>query len=244
MDNALMVGLSRQITLRRAVDVTANNVANASTAGFKAERVLLEANGTNRARHADGPSQLHFADEWGLGRDFAQGALDHTGRPLDLAIQGDGFFVLETDAGERYTRDGRFTMSPEGELVAADGARVLDEAGQPILIDPAAGPVTISEEGAITQDGVALGRVGVVEFDNRGALEKRGQNRFSAPENAEPAPAAAAVVRQGYTESSNVSAISEITRMIEVSGAYQSVTKMIQQTEELSRQAIERLGRP
>lgn len=244
MDNAMLVGLARQLTLRRAMDVSANNIANAQTAGFKAEQVMLEANPTSRARNMDGPNRVAFVDEWAMGRDFAQGSLQRTGRPLDVALQGEGFFTLETGAGERFTRDGRFTVTQDGELAASDGARVLDDVGQPVRVDPNAGPVTISGTGVLSQDGLPGQRLGVVRFEQLGQLEKVGENRFSAPEDAERVFENLPQVLQGHSESSNVRPIAEITRMMEVSRSYASVTKMISDTDELSRKAIERLGRP
>lgn len=244
MDNAMMIGLSRQITLRRAMDVTANNIANASTTGFKAERMLLEVNPATRARAEDGPSRLSYVDEWGMGRDFSQGSLAATGRPLDLALEGDGFFVLETEQGEIYTRDGRFTLDEAGAITAHDGARLMEAGGGPIFIDAEQGPVEIVSTGDITQNGEIIGRVGVVAFENRGVLEKIGDNRYAAPEGVEPETGLDTRVRQGFSESSNVKPIHEITTMLEVSRTYSSVTRMLQQTDELSRKAIERLGRP
>lgn len=244
MDNAMMIGLSRQLTLRRAMDVTANNIANASTAGFKADSMLLETNPATRARSEDGPARVKFVDEWGMGRDFSQGSLERTGRPLDLAIEGDGFFALETEGGERYTRDGRFTLDGEGAIAASDGARLMDAAGQPIFIDENAGPVEILASGEVSQNGEILAEVGVVDFDQRGRLEKIGENRYAAPEDMEAFEAEDAEVRQGFSEASNVRPIQEITSMLEVSRAYSSVSNMLNQSDELSRKAIERLGRP
>ncbi len=244
MDNAMLVGLSRQLTLRRAMDVAANNIANAQTSGFKAERAMLENNLTSRARHVDGPDRVAFVDEWAMGRDFTQGALERTGRPLDLALQGEGFFILETPAGERFTRDGSFTVNQDGELAASDGARVLDDFGQPVRIDPNAGPVTILEDGTLSQNGLPGQRLGLARFEQLGLLEKAGGNRFSAPDDADRVFEALPQVLQGHVESSNVTPIAEITRMMEVNRSYASVTKMIRDTDELSRKAIERLGRP
>ncbi|WP_422385387.1 flagellar hook-basal body complex protein [Oceanicaulis alexandrii] len=134
MDNTMLIGLTRQLTLRRQMDVVANNIANANTQGFKAERMMLEPDTSYRARHQDGPNRAQFVDEWAMGRDFSQGSLTNTGRPLDLALQGDGFFMVEMDGVERFTRDGAFTLNPLGELVASDGAsagrrRRTDRAG-------------------------------------------------------------------------------------------------------------------
>lgn len=244
MDNAMLVGLSRQLTLRRAMDVAANNIANAQTTGFKAERVMLEDNLTTRARQADGPDRVAFVDEWAMGRDFRQGALERTGRPLDLALDGEGFFSLETGAGERFTRDGSFTVNQDGELSTMDGARVLDDLGQPVRLDLNAGPVTITEDGVLSQNGLPGQRLGVVRFEQLGQLQKVGENRFSAPDDAERVLENPPQILQGHIETSNVKPLAEITRMMEVSRSYASVTKMIRDTDELSRKAIERLGRP
>ncbi len=244
MDNTMLIGLTRQLTLRREMDITANNIANAQTAGFKVEQVMLTSNSDSRARHLDGPDRVAFVDEWALGRDFSQGSLQSTGRPLDLALEGEGFFVLQTEAGERFTRDGSFTMNAQGEVTTADGARLLDDGGAPIVLNPGAGQITISETGAISQDGQPGQRLGIAVFENTAALQKEGTNRFTAPEDAERLIDGLPYVRQGFIEGSNVRPMTEITRMMEVSRAYASVTRMIRDADELSRKAIERLGRP
>lgn len=244
MDNAMMIGLARQQTLRRAMDIAANNVANTSTTGFKAEQILLETDTATRATRTDGPHRLAFVGDWGVGRDFSQGALQGTGRPLDLAIEGEGLFALETEAGERFSRDGRFTLNNDGEIIASDGARLLDTGGNPIRLQPEAGEVEIRASGEIMQDGLPVAQVAVTRFEQPGQLSKIGDNRYAAPDDAERELMLDAVVRQGFVEGSNVRAIQEMTRMMEVSRAYASVTKMINQTDELGRKAIERLGRP
>lgn len=244
MDNTMLIGLTRQLTLRRQLDMVANNIANASTQGFKAERMMLESEVAHRASHVDGPNRIQFVDEWAMGRDFSQGALTRTSRPLDLALEGEGFFTLETPAGERFTRDGHFTLNAQGELTASDGARVLDDGGQPIVLDEGAGQIVISETGFITQNGAQIGQVGVTRFADQGQLEKSGDNRFVAPEDAERLNDERPMIRQGFSESSNVRPMIEITSMMQVSRAYSSISKMINDTDELSRKAIERLGRP
>ncbi|MCW5724097.1 MAG: flagellar basal-body rod protein FlgF [Maricaulaceae bacterium] len=244
MDNALMIGLSRQMTLRRAMDVVANNIANASTAGFKAETLLLEGAAAPRAAAEDGPSRLMYVADWGMGRDFGQGALEHTGRAFDLALEGEGFFALQTADGDtRYTRDGRFRLDSEGRLAAPDGALVLGEGGAPLLMEAGGEPVRISGDGILTQGEAEIGRVAVFRFDAPGALEKTGESRYRAPEGAEALAVAEPQVLQGFVERSNVQPILELTRMMEVMRAYESVSRFINQTEELNRKAIERLGR-
>ena len=242
MDTAYTT-LSRQSGLMNEMRLVANNIANANTAGFKVERLMLEESHAQETHQLDGPSKVAFVDDWAMGRDFTQGALEATGRSLDVALQGEGFFLLETPAGERYSRDGRFTMSSMGELVNGSGDRVLDEVGQPIFLDPEGGAITIGANGQITQGGLPGQRIGVVRFSELGALEKTGENQYRAPDGLEQVFEDLPQISQGALERSNVNPILEITRMIEVSRAYSSVTKMIKDTDELARKAIERLGR-
>ncbi|WP_421787299.1 flagellar basal-body rod protein FlgF [Hyphobacterium sp.] len=243
MDNALMIGLSRQLTLRREMEITANNIANANTPGFHVETLLMRSQNADTARAQDGPQQLQYVDAWGVGRDFREGPLDFTGRPLDVALEGDGFFQIEGADGEAlYTRDGRFRLDSEGRLSSADGAPVLDDLGAPILIEAALGEVMITEDGALVQNNAEIARLGVYRFDDLALLEKSGNGRYAAGE-AQADIAADATVRQGYVETSNVQPILELTRMIETMRAYESVSRFLSQGEEANRKAIERLGR-
>ncbi|MBP8063172.1 MAG: flagellar hook-basal body complex protein, partial [Brevundimonas sp.] len=117
MENAAYVGLSRQMTLRRELDIVANNIANADTTGFKVEQLLLGAEIGERARNAFVRPGVSFVLDNGIGRDYGQGSLEQTGRNLDFAIEGEGaFFTVDDGAGEAYTRDGAFTLDPEGRL--------------------------------------------------------------------------------------------------------------------------------
>ena len=248
MDNAIMIGLTRQMTLRRGMDVIANNIANAETAGFKAESLLLENQPARTAEHSDGPADLQYVNTWGMGRDFSQGAMEFTGRPFDVAIEGDGFFAVEANGREQYTRDGRFHTDAEGQLVAADGALVLDaDTRGPILLDPNAASTTVVDGGAIIQDGAQVGRIGVFEIANRSEMTKEGNGRYTIPasDNPDDEPQAMfdPVVRQGFVESSNVQSIVEITDMMSIMRSYQSVSKFLKDAEDLNQRAIERLGR-
>lgn len=241
MENALHIGLSRQMVLRQAMDVTANNLANLSTAGFKLETLHYETHSERPASHRDGPRGISFVRADAVLRDFSQGPIEATGRPLDLAIEGEGFFAVRAQGADRYTRDGRFSLDPEGRLVTASGASVLDEAGGEIAIDVARGAPRIAADGSIFQGEAEVGRIGVVRFADRGGLEKLGDGLYRAAGPAEPAEAA--TLRQGAVEGSNVKPIVEITKMIETARAYESVTRMLQNEEDLRKRAIERLGR-
>jgi flagellar basal-body rod protein FlgF len=244
MDNALYVGLSRQMTLRRELDIVANNIANANTTGFKVEELMVRTEPAKPARTNGGSYPVKFVLDDGVARDFGQGALTQTGGDFDLAIEGQGFFKVSTAGGERYTRDGRFTMAPDGKLVTQNGAAVLDEGGGEILIDPLKGPVTFGKDGTVSQGAERLGKVGVVRPTDLATFRKDGDNLYRNTTNDTPQAAPDAKVHQGMLEASNVQSITQITKLIEVSRAYESVAKMMDQTSELSRSAVERLGKP
>ncbi|MGD2132229.1 MAG: flagellar basal-body rod protein FlgF [Maricaulaceae bacterium] len=241
MDNAVLIGLSRQLTLRREMDVTANNLANMSTSGFKFERLLLNDIAADRPAQADDGGPITFVSNWGLARDFTPGQLEPTQRPFDVALRGEGFFQVETENGEiLYTRDGRFALNADGELSTADGRPVLDDGGATIVLPAGADGLVIDQSGSITVDGQALGRIGVVDFDNLGALEKTGDGLYRTDEPSLPVDAPQ--IAQGYVEKSNVNAIAEITRLIDVTRSYESVTRMLSSDEELKRRAIDKLS--
>jgi flagellar basal-body rod protein FlgF len=241
MDNAMYVGLSRQMTLRRELDISANNIANADTAGFKLEDLMTRSDPAAPARTRGVERPVTFVMDDGVARDFKQGALRQTGGALDLAIDGQGFFKIQTADGERYTRDGRFKMDSTGKLITQDGDAVQGDGGD-IVIDPVKGPVSISESGIVSQVGQRIAQISVIRFDSLAALEKDGNNLFRNASNLSPVPATGAKLRQGMLEGSNVQSISQITHLIEVSRAYETITSMMSQTADLSRRSIQRLG--
>lgn len=243
MDNAIYVGVSRQMVLRREMDIIANNIANLDTTGFKVESLMQKTDPAEPARTLGGPRPVKFVAADTVARDFGQGALNKTGSPLDMAIEGEGFFQIQTPNGPRFTRDGRFTTDPAGRLVTQNGLTVLDDGGGEITIDPEKGQVAIGADGAMSQGNERVGKVGMFSFANQGALEKAGDNTFRNSSNLQPQPAAKAKLRQGFLETSNVKPVLEITRMVEVSRAYESTAKMIDAEADLSRRSVERLGR-
>lgn len=236
-----MIGLSTQQALLARMDVTANNLANMTTAGFKAERLVLREDEQRPAAVAENPSDVAFVDAWRLQRDFSGGAVERTGNPLDLAIKGDGFFTIQTADGVAYTRDGRFSMNVSGQLVTRSGKPVLS-GGSPVRLDPAGGDVVIQKNGAISQGGKPVGTLDLVNFTQPAALEKIGDNLWkSSGELARPATGFE--IQQSAIENSNVNPVREITEMVEVSRAYQSVSHMIDQSDELRAKAIDKLSR-
>jgi len=243
VENAAYVGLSRQMALRRELDVVANNIANADTTGFKVEQMLIGTEVGERARNAFVRPGVSFVLDKGVGRDYGQAALEQTGRNLDFGIEGEGaFFKVSDAAGEAYTRDGAFTLDPEGRLTTQAGAAVQGDGGD-IILDRSLGEPSVAADGTISQNGTPAGRLSIVRFDTLAALEKGGDGLYRNASNAAAIDATDARVRQGMLEGSNVNPILEITNLIEIQRAYESVTRMIENANDLSRRAVERLGR-
>jgi flagellar basal-body rod protein FlgF len=240
MDNSFMVGLSAQQVLRQRMDATANNLANMTTAGFKVEHIVSRELSEKPATAADLPNEIAFADAWTLQRDFSSGPLERTGNPLDFAIEGEGFFVVQTQGGDAFSRAGRVNLDSQGQIVTRNGDPVMGEGG-PITLDPQGGPISVARDGSINQDGVVVGKLQVSTFDTPGALEKIGSNMWratdEAPRTIEPR------IAGGFIEGSNVNAVMELTEMIEISRTYASVAKMISQSDELRGTSIEKLAR-
>lgn len=243
MDNALYVGLSRQMVLRRQLDIVANNIANTDTAGFKVESLLEKTNPAEPAYTLQGPRPVKFVGEDGVVRDFGQGALRGTGAPLDLAIEGQGFFQVQAPDGPRYTRDGNFRLDDNGVLVTPGGYPVLDDGGGSITLDPTLGKVTISQDGTVTQGTTRVAKLAAVNFQTLGTLEKTGDNLYRNTSNQQPTPVENAKIRQGMLEGSNVNPILEISKMIEISRAYEQMAKIMDSNSELSKSAVARMGR-
>jgi flagellar basal-body rod protein FlgF len=244
MNNALYVGLSRQLTLKRQMDVIANNIANSDTVGFKVESLTL---GQDVQSPQLQPGQgaappITFVHDVALARDFRQGALRQTGGPFDLGLQGDGFFQVETATGNRLTRDGRFGLNAQGQLVDSSGNLVTQAGGQPIQVDPTKTSPQIAHDGTVSQDGQLIGKIGVFTVPDRTALTKVGGGLYDFG-LLTPATDPTTVVQQGMIENANVDAIQQMTRMIEVSRAYEQVTSMMDATGTASDQSIQRLGR-
>jgi flagellar basal-body rod protein FlgF len=243
MDNVMYVGLSRQMTLQRELDVVANNIANAETAGFKVESLNIQTEARTLPSGDGSRSTINFALDSGVTRDFGQGSLKSTGAALDIAIQGEGFFQVATPQGNRFTRDGRFSLDTQGKVINAQGDAVLDSGGAEITLDPTKGRPMLGQDGTISQQGQIVGKIGVVRFASLSALSKDGNGVYRNDSNLQPQPATDARLMQGMLETSNVQPIEQISRLIEVSRAYESIAHMMDATADLSGQTIDRLGR-
>ena len=242
MDNALLVGLTAQRTLRQRMDVVANNLANMNTAAFKAEIALNDLVIERPSKALDEPNDIRFTQVENMQRDMRAGTLKLTGGELDVGLETDNaFFAVKAGEQTYYTRDGQFALDDLSRLVTHNGELVLDNAGNEIVFDPEGGPPTISKSGIIRQGNVDIGQLGTYSFETPAALEKIGSNLWR-PVDQEPAAVANPGVRQGYVEQSNVNAVLEITRMIEISRAYTSASRLVKDADELRKTAISKLG--
>jgi flagellar basal-body rod protein FlgF len=244
MDNTLLIGLSRQTALRRALEVTANNIANMNTTAFKADGVVFEEHlgavaRDNQFGAAD--RRISFVADRATWHDLRQGPVQQTGNPLDVAISGPGFLVVQTPRGERYTRNGALQISATGELVTSDGYPVLSDGG-PITLQSEDRGVTIAADGSVSVKGGARGKLRLVEFAEPGRLQKDGSSGFLAPAGVAPQPGATSRLTQGAIEKSNVEGVIEISRMIEITRAYTTIAQMTQAQSDMRRTAVERLA--
>jgi len=243
MDNTLYVSLTQQMALRRQMDVVANNIANMSTTGFKAESLLFAADQRKPAASVEKPKPVEFVRDVTIMRDFSPGALQQTDSAFDVALQGEGFFTIQGTNGPMFTRNGAFAMDALGQLVTKEGRPVLTDGGEPVQLDPDGDPPTITQDGSVSQNGRPVSRLGIVTFARPGALEKVGENLWQVSDGQQPSPALEARVAQGAIEGSNVRPVIEMTKMMEISRAYESATRLQKTADDMRSRAIERLAK-
>lgn len=243
MENALLVTLSRQITLQHKMDVIANNLANIDTAGFKGEAIkfedyLMPTATVETFRGRD--RRVDFVHDPRMVRDLSEGNFKQTGNELDVAISGDGWLVVATPSGERYTRNGQLKLSAEGVLVTNEGYRVQGEGGD-IAFGTEETGIVIGKDGTIATSQGVKGRLQLVAFGSPQTMKKQGDSLYSTEET--PQPATSAHLVQGSYENSNIQPMQELSAMIETVRAYESVSRMLAATDETRGQAIQQLGR-
>jgi flagellar basal-body rod protein FlgF len=235
--------------LERQLDVVANNIANVNTTGFKADQSLFQEYlmpGAREDNFVGRDRRESYVQDRGTYRDVSQGAAQETKNPLDLAIQGNGFLVVQTAAGERYTRDGGLQLNNQGQLVTEEGDQVLGTAG-PIVFQPTDHDVNIAPDGTVTvQEGnnrtdALRGKLRLVSFADAQQLLKQGSNLYAAADGAAQ-PDLKSTLEQGYLEKSNVNAVAEMSHMIEVTRAYTQIATMLNQESDLHKTAIEQLA--
>jgi len=249
MQNALLIGLARQMTLERQMDVIANNVANVNTNGFKADHSLFEEYLRSNA-HEDNfvgsDRRVSYVQDRGTYRDVGQGPMEATNNPLDMAISGNAFFAVQANGAERYTRDGKFALSSTGQLMTSDGNLVLGTAG-PIVFQPTDHDINVSPDGTVTVlEGTAKidsirGKIKLVTFDDPAKLTKLGANLYDTG-SANQLPDTKSTLQQGYVEKSNVNSVGEMSRMVEVMRSYTAIANLLQQQSDLHKSAIEKLA--
>lgn len=229
--------LTRQSGLLRELQAIANNIANSSTTGFRREGVIF----TEYVSRLEGAPSLSMARASARHVDLSEGELSQTGGSFDFAIQGEGFFLVETPRGNRLTRAGSFTPNAAGELVNPDGYRLLDESGGPVFVPPDAGPIALAPDGTLSANGEPLARIGLWGPQDPGDLRHEGGTLF-VTQNGET-PLEGGVILQGQVEGSNVDPFAEVARMIEVQRAYEAGQSFLDKEDDRSRSAIETLGR-
>ena len=238
MQSNLYVALSAQVALNRRLEQIAHNVANANTAGFRADGVKFDALVARRAN-----ADVAYASEGTIYIERTSGPVSRTGNPLDLAVSGNGWFAIAAPGGTAHTRDGRFQMTESGALRTVAGYPVLDAGNTPLLLDPTGGPVEVAHDGMISQGGRQVGAVGVFAIDDDATLA-RVDNSAVRPDK--PATAlldfSSSGVLQGFVEGSNVNPVSEMTRLIAVQRAFENVSASLDMADTTLQDAIKSLG--
>ncbi len=239
MDNAIYASLTRLSGLVNEMQTVANNIANASTTGYRREGIIfseyIEALG-------EGEPSLSMAHANVRDTRFQQATLTQTGGTFDFAIEGNGFFMVEGPDGPMLTRAGSFTPNANGDLATPDGFRLLDSGSAPIFVPPDAQSVSVAADGTLSADGQPLAEIGLWAPADPNDLVRTNGVRFAIPAGAIPAEDGSAIV-QGFLEGSNVDPIKELTRMIEVQRSYEQGQKFLQAEDERIRSVIQTLGK-
>jgi flagellar basal-body rod protein FlgF len=236
MDAGIYTTLTRQSGLMREMQVVAHNIANISTTGFRREGVIF----SEYVKRMEGGPSLSMANGDTRHIDLRQAGLSQTGAAFDFAIQGEGFFLIETPQGQAMTRAGSFTPNAEGELVNMDGHRLLDLGGAPVFVPPDAGAVALSADGTLSANGQPLAQIGLWQPTDPLKMTHQGGTVFVSDE---VEPMEGGTILQGFLEDSNVNPISEIARMIAVQRAYEMGQGFMEKEDERMRGVIQTLGR-
>lgn len=247
MSGAMYMATSGAEAQRIRLQVLSNNLANINTAGYKEDRTVFRVPDQDPNPEAAAAEASPYTAALSSGvipmtshTDYSHGPLQQTGNPLDLAINGDGFFSIQTDQGLRYTRNGAFTISPEGFLATPEGDAVLGEGGE-ITIDGT--DVGFDSSGNVVVEGVTVGKLRIVAISDPAALRKIGKTLFELDETRGTEEILDnGGVEQGFLEGSNVNAVKVMTELIEVQRGYESYQKMIQTMGEMASRVISGVG--
>ncbi|MCA0432978.1 MAG: flagellar basal-body rod protein FlgF [Proteobacteria bacterium] len=238
MATSSFVSLSGQLALDRRLSTIANNIANAKTAGYRASGVNFGPIVSSTA-----PFETVFASAGGNHINMASGAFARTSNALDVAIQGEGFFAIQSPTGTYYSRDGRLSLTEAGELVNTLGHQVMDAGGAPISLDPKAGPPVIQKDGGIYQNGQKAAQLGLYQINTaQGFTRSEGSGIVPS----QPAELITDYMRngvaQGFVEDSNVNSVTEMVKLIQVTRAFEAASTMSDKVLESEMEAIRTLG--
>lgn len=242
MESTSLIAVSRQAVLRRSMGVLANNLANMNTTGFKGEKMMFVQH-LVRSRGGDkiGGDKLAYVRDIATARDLSEGTFKKTGNPLDLAIHGNGFFVVGTPGGERYTRNGNFQMDSNGQIVTRNGDPVLSDGGEPFFLSPEDGRIDIASDGTVSTENGTLGKIAVVNFGNNQDMHLVAGGLYNSRQPATQVEQPS--LAQGMLEGSNVQPIVEMTRMIEVHRSYNNIKSFVQREDERQKEMIKEYAR-
>ena len=241
MENPIFISLSRLVALQSKLDVVAGNMANANSTGFKQQRLMF----SEVLRKTSMTEQISMVQDRATVRDMSEGPLEATSNPLDVALRGKGFFVVDTLNGPHYTRAGRFQLNANGQIVDDKGLPVLDSGNRPIAVPNGTSDIRITADGSVFSNvnpQAPVGKINVVSFQNEGQLNEVGNGLFITDEKPQPAPKETRVI-QGTIEDSNVKPISEITNLIAVQRAYEGMQKLLSAENDRQKKMIQTMGR-
>jgi len=244
MNNATDIVLSRLTAQQRAMDVVAGNIANASTPGYHAERMVFAdwLSPQTRTSIERGDRQLAYVQDRATYREAAEGTLTRTGNPLDLALSGDGYFTVQTPNGPRLTRAGRFSLQADGTVTDTDGHALLDPSNQTLKVAPGDTRLTVTRDGALSSQNGPIGRVGVVIPKDPNRMTAEGSRLFRA--DVPTTPVTTPHVIQGSVEESNVQPVAELVRMMTTQRDFQLATQFIQAEGQRRSDAIDKIAGP
>jgi flagellar basal-body rod protein FlgF len=241
MDPMTAIAASGLRARMESLDLLANNVANASTGGYKADREFYSLYVAPEAAANDSLATMPVIERPWV--DHSQGNLHTTGNPLDVAISGKGFFSVNGPSGPLYTRNGSFRLAADGKLTTADGYAVRDQQGATLTL-AAAQPIEISAEGTVTQGGAVIGKLEVVDFTSAAGLSKQGSNYFRVTDPAvRPSPAANPSIQQGALEASNTGSAEAAVRLVSVLRQFEMLQKAVSIGADMNKKAIEEVAK-
>jgi flagellar basal body rod protein FlgG len=224
-----------------SLDLLANNIANASTGGYKADREFYSLYVAPEATGNDTFSTMPLIERPWV--DHSQGVLHATGNPLDVALSGRGFFAVNGPSGPLYTRNGNFRVAADGKLSSSDGYAVRDAQGAPLILQ-ATRPLDISSDGTVTQDGVVAGKLEIVDFTSTAGLSKQGSNYFRINDPAlRPTTPSGTTVEQGHLETSNTGSAEAAVRLVSVMRQFEMLQKAVSLSTDMNKKAIEEVAK-